>query len=123
MVREGSSGSWGPCILLVTARLLVCVPAVPPFESARMFRHGLDALVPAVAAAAKTHYGTSLANVDWLHGSAESLLTVTNLLIGEGTCSAAWPASMWGAGTCCVPSFTKGLMCRDICLYVLHNLS
>ncbi len=28
------------------------------------------------------HYGTSLANVDWLHGSAESLLTVTNLLIG-----------------------------------------
>jgi hypothetical protein len=33
--------------------------------------------------AAKTHYGTSLANVDWLHGSAESLLTVTNLLIGE----------------------------------------
>lgn len=33
--------------------------------------------------AAKTHYGTSLANVDWLHGSAEALLTVTNLLIGE----------------------------------------
>jgi hypothetical protein len=37
-------------------------------------RHGI---------AAKTHYGTSLANVDWLHGSAESLLTITNLLIGE----------------------------------------
>ena len=35
-----------------------------------------------VLAAAKTHYGTILANVDWLHGSAESLLTVTNLLIG-----------------------------------------
>lgn len=33
---------------------------------------------------AKTHYGTSLANVDWLHGSAESLLTVTNLLIVLG---------------------------------------
>ena len=31
---------------------------------------------------AKTVYGTSLANVDWLHGTAESLLTVTNLLIG-----------------------------------------
>jgi hypothetical protein len=31
---------------------------------------------------AKNAYGTSLANVDWLHGSAESLLTVTNLLIG-----------------------------------------
>eukprot|EP00879_Flechtneria_rotunda_P006419 GHRR01006744.1.p1 GENE.GHRR01006744.1~~GHRR01006744.1.p1 ORF type:complete len:185 (+),score=61.65 GHRR01006744.1:55-555(+) len=33
---------------------------------------------------AKTHYGTSLANVDWLHGGAESLLTVTNLLIVLG---------------------------------------
>jgi hypothetical protein len=33
---------------------------------------------------AKTHYGTSLANVDWLHGAAESLLTVTNLLIVLG---------------------------------------
>jgi hypothetical protein len=33
---------------------------------------------------AKTHYGTSLANVDWLHGSAESLLTITNLLIVLG---------------------------------------
>lgn len=31
---------------------------------------------------AKQQYGTSLANVDWLHGSAESLLTITNLLIG-----------------------------------------
>lgn len=34
--------------------------------------------------AAKVHYGTSLANVDWLHGGAESLLTVTNLLIVLG---------------------------------------
>lgn len=33
---------------------------------------------------AKTHYGTILANVDWLHGSAESLLTVTNLMIVLG---------------------------------------
>lgn len=41
-------------------------------------------LVPACTiSAAKTHYGTALANVDWLHGSAESLLTVTNLLIGK----------------------------------------
>lgn len=30
------------------------------------------------------HYGTSLANVDWLHGGAESLLTITNLLIVLG---------------------------------------
>lgn len=33
--------------------------------------------------AAKTQYGTILANVDWLHGGAESLLTITNLMIGE----------------------------------------
>ncbi|BDA47924.1 hypothetical protein COCOBI_11-1810 [Coccomyxa sp. Obi] len=33
---------------------------------------------------AKTHYGTILANVDWLHGSAESLLTITNLMIVLG---------------------------------------
>lgn len=37
---------------------------------------------------AKTHYHTTLANVDWLHGSAESLLTVTNLLIVLGFRSA-----------------------------------
>jgi len=29
----------------------------------------------------KTQYGSSLANVDWLHGGAEALLTVTNILI------------------------------------------
>lgn len=34
--------------------------------------------------AAKVHYGVSLANVDWLHGTAESLLTITNLLIVLG---------------------------------------
>jgi len=33
---------------------------------------------------AKVHYGTSLSNVDWLHGSAESLLTLTNLFIVLG---------------------------------------
>ena len=33
---------------------------------------------------AKRDYGTSLANVDVLHGAAESLLTVTNLLIVLG---------------------------------------
>ncbi|KAJ1689638.1 hypothetical protein LUZ63_013793 [Rhynchospora breviuscula] len=33
---------------------------------------------------AKLHYGTSLSNVDWLHGSAESLLTLTNLFIVLG---------------------------------------
>ncbi|KAF5827873.1 hypothetical protein DUNSADRAFT_18591 [Dunaliella salina] len=33
---------------------------------------------------AKVQYGTNLANVDWLHGTAESLLTITNLLIVLG---------------------------------------
>uniref|UniRef100_A0A7N0VKH2 Uncharacterized protein n=1 Tax=Kalanchoe fedtschenkoi TaxID=63787 RepID=A0A7N0VKH2_KALFE len=33
---------------------------------------------------AKVHYGTSLANVDWLHGGAEFLLTLTNLFIVLG---------------------------------------
>ncbi|RWR78799.1 hypothetical protein CKAN_00734700 [Cinnamomum micranthum f. kanehirae] len=33
---------------------------------------------------AKVHYGTSLSNVDWLHGGAESLLTLTNLFIIMG---------------------------------------
>jgi len=30
---------------------------------------------------AQVHYGQSLANVDWLHGSAEFFLTLSNILI------------------------------------------
>lgn len=33
---------------------------------------------------AQTHYGESLANVDWLHGSAESFLTLSNILVVLG---------------------------------------
>ncbi|XP_021757636.1 uncharacterized protein LOC110722669 isoform X1 [Chenopodium quinoa] len=33
---------------------------------------------------AKIHYGTSLSNVDWLHGGAESLLTLSNLFVVLG---------------------------------------
>lgn len=33
---------------------------------------------------AKVHYGEMLANVDWLHGSAESFLTMSNLLLVIG---------------------------------------
>ncbi|KAI5329144.1 hypothetical protein L3X38_028541 [Prunus dulcis] len=33
---------------------------------------------------AKVKYGTSLANVDWLHGEAEALLTLTNIFIVLG---------------------------------------
>ena len=36
-----------------------------------------------VIPAALKVYHKSLANVDFLHGSAESMLTITNLLIGE----------------------------------------
>lgn len=33
---------------------------------------------------AQVHYGKALADVDWLHGSAESFLTVANVLIVLG---------------------------------------
>jgi hypothetical protein len=33
---------------------------------------------------AKVHYADTLANVDWLHGSAESLLTLANILVVLG---------------------------------------
>ncbi len=33
---------------------------------------------------AQVHYGQTLANVDWLHGSAESFLTLSNILIVLG---------------------------------------
>jgi hypothetical protein len=33
---------------------------------------------------AKVHYGESLANVDWLHGSAEFFLTLANILVALG---------------------------------------
>lgn len=33
---------------------------------------------------AQIHYGEMLANVDWLHGSAESLLTISNIIVVLG---------------------------------------
>lgn len=33
---------------------------------------------------AKVHYGKALANVDWLHGSAEIFLTLSNILVVLG---------------------------------------
>ncbi|MFQ4141352.1 DUF3593 domain-containing protein [Chlorogloeopsis sp. ULAP02] len=33
---------------------------------------------------AQLHYGKSLANVDWLHGSAESFLVLSNILVVLG---------------------------------------
>ncbi|XP_052170886.1 uncharacterized protein LOC127787072 isoform X2 [Diospyros lotus] len=45
---------------------------------------GFYFLLAFVGATTKVHYGTSLSNVDWLHGGAESLLTLTNLFIVIG---------------------------------------
>ncbi|MDF5731849.1 MAG: DUF3593 domain-containing protein [Rhizonema sp. PD38] len=33
---------------------------------------------------AQVHYGEQLANIDWLHGGAESFLTISNILIVLG---------------------------------------
>ncbi|KAG5539563.1 hypothetical protein RHGRI_019930 [Rhododendron griersonianum] len=45
---------------------------------------GFYFLLAFVGATTKVKYGTSLSNVDWLHGGAESLLTLTNLFIVMG---------------------------------------
>ncbi|KAJ9555828.1 hypothetical protein OSB04_010442 [Centaurea solstitialis] len=45
---------------------------------------GFYFLLAFVGATTKVQYGTSLSNVDWLHGGAESLLTLTNLFIVIG---------------------------------------
>lgn len=50
----------------------------------RLTLFGFYFLLAFVGATTKVHYGTSLSNVDWLHGSAESLLTLTNLFIVLG---------------------------------------
>uniref|UniRef100_A0A0G4H1D7 Ycf49-like protein n=1 Tax=Chromera velia CCMP2878 TaxID=1169474 RepID=A0A0G4H1D7_9ALVE len=47
---------------------------------------------------AKVAYGEKLANVDWLHGSSESLLTITNLLIVVGFRRALASAGGGGGG-------------------------
>ncbi|KAK9197702.1 hypothetical protein WN944_012885 [Citrus x changshan-huyou] len=45
---------------------------------------GFYFLLAFVGATTKVNYGTSLSNVDWLHGGAESLLTLTNIFIVLG---------------------------------------
>ncbi|KZV35192.1 hypothetical protein F511_09004 [Dorcoceras hygrometricum] len=50
----------------------------------RLTLFGFYFLLAFVGATTKVHYGTSLSNVDWLHGGAESLLTLTNLFIVLG---------------------------------------
>ena len=51
-------------------------------------------------------YGAALANVDWLHGSAEFLLTLTNLFIvlgmrGERGCLGGVVRKQSAGGCCC----------------------
>lgn len=61
---------------------------------------------------AKQHYNSVLANVDYLHGSAESLLTVTNLLIGKHSGRAGTQAAAcveWHPYNCCRPD-----LCRTV---------
>ncbi|OAY85578.1 hypothetical protein ACMD2_07627 [Ananas comosus] len=52
--------------------------------SPKLTLFGFYFLLAFVGATTKVHYGTSLSNVDWLHGGAESLLTLTNLFIVLG---------------------------------------
>ncbi|KAL1326451.1 uncharacterized protein LOC107630726 isoform X2 [Arachis ipaensis] len=54
---------------------------------------GFYFLLAFVGATTKVQYGTSLSNVDWLHGGAESLLTLTNLFIVLGLRQALRSAS------------------------------
>ncbi|MDF5725035.1 MAG: DUF3593 domain-containing protein [Rhizonema sp. PD37] len=42
---------------------------------------------------AQVHYGEQLANIDWLHGGAESFLTISNILIVLGFGQAVIKAS------------------------------
>ncbi|KAG2680908.1 hypothetical protein I3843_11G120500 [Carya illinoinensis] len=53
-------------------------------SSPKLTLFGFYFLLAFVGATTKVHYGTSLSNVDWLHGGAESLLTLTNLFIVMG---------------------------------------
>lgn len=58
--------------------------------------------------AAKKLYGTALANVDWLHGGAESLLTITNLFIVLGLRDAIRKAEAANAAKAAAEAETGG---------------
>ncbi|KAF3782589.1 hypothetical protein EJ110_NYTH33908 [Nymphaea thermarum] len=58
-------------------------PNIHAFLSSCMFSGRITGTVPA-GIYAKINYGTSLSNVDWLHGGAEFLLTLTNLFVVIG---------------------------------------
>lgn len=60
--------------------IIIMIPLIIQHLTIRL----LNTISLMLVLAAKLHYGTSLSNVDWLHGGAESLLTLTNLLIVLG---------------------------------------
>ncbi|MQM12075.1 hypothetical protein Taro_044992 [Colocasia esculenta] len=62
--------------------LQLLAPLIFPIDFS--FKTGLGAESFPAGIYAKLQYGTSLSNVDWLHGGAESLLTLTNLFIVLG---------------------------------------
>jgi heme A synthase len=59
-------------------------------ETPKLALYGFYALLIFVAVTipagiyAQVHYGETLANVDWLHGSAEVFLTLSNILVVIG---------------------------------------
>jgi heme A synthase len=59
-------------------------------ETPKLALYGFYALLIFVAVTipagiySEVHYGKSLANVDWLHGSAEVFLTLSNILVVLG---------------------------------------
>ncbi len=59
-------------------------------ETPKLALYGFYALLLFVAVTipagiySQVHYGKSLANVDWLHGSAEVFLTLSNILVVIG---------------------------------------
>lgn len=65
-------------------------------------------------AAAKLHYNSILANVDWLHGSAESFLTLTNLFIGNASCKLGDASSVFNAAILSLMHLAAA--CLVICL-------
>lgn len=67
----------------------------------------LTVLLSLCGSTAKVNYGTSLANVDWLHGGAESLLTLTNIFIVLGLRQALREAKVKEGTSDPIPGFKE----------------
>lgn len=66
---------------------MVCHPLGPLSEAGPLWFYGTLVFVAVTIPAglySRFVLGQSLANVDWLHGTAESLLTVANILVVLG---------------------------------------